>query len=141
MFLKRSFFKTIVFIKIVVSLTIVNDKPSLTIINDKPSLTIINDKPLLTIVQKRSFFKNNRKKTVANFSKTIIFKNDRYSFSKSSKWVGRFENDIFSETKKKQSTTGSVWIKLQLTLYHPGICYLYIYSTEHNQLTVNTKIK
>ena len=106
MFLKRSFFKTIVFIKIVVSLTIVNDKPSLTIINDKPSLTIINDKPLLTIVQKRSFFKNNRKKTVANFSKTIIFKNDRYSFSKSSKWVGRFENDIFSETKKNNQQQG-----------------------------------
>ena len=46
-------FKTIVFqndlfIKFVVSLTIVNDDPSLTIINDKPSLTIVNDDPLLT---------------------------------------------------------------------------------------------
>ena len=40
---KRSFSKTFVFKKLVVSLTIVNDKPSLTIVNDDPSLTIINE--------------------------------------------------------------------------------------------------
>ena len=39
---KRSFSKTFVFKKLVVSLTIVNDKPSLTIVNDDPSLTIVN---------------------------------------------------------------------------------------------------
>ena len=38
-------FKTIVFIKFAVSLTIVNDDPSLTIINDNSSLTIGNDDP------------------------------------------------------------------------------------------------
>ena len=42
--------KTIVFIKFVVLLTIVNDEPSLTIVNDDPSLTIVNDDPSLTIV-------------------------------------------------------------------------------------------
>ena len=36
-------FRTIVFIKIVVSLTIVNDEPSLTIVNDEPLLTIVNE--------------------------------------------------------------------------------------------------
>ena len=41
--------QTIVFIKLVVSLTIVNDDPSLTIINDYPSLTIVKDYPSLTI--------------------------------------------------------------------------------------------
>ena len=50
---KRSFFKkvcfyntvvfiTIVLIKLVVFLTIVNDYPSLTIVNDDPSLTVVN---------------------------------------------------------------------------------------------------
>ena len=43
-------FKTIVFKKLVVSLTIVNDKPLFTIVNDNPSLTIVNDDSLLTIV-------------------------------------------------------------------------------------------
>ena len=62
-----SFFKTIV-----VSLTIINDDPSLTIVNDDPSLTIVN----ITVNK--------------NISKTIVFKNDRYLFSKSSKRVGRF---------------------------------------------------
>ena len=38
-FLNLSFFKTIVFIKLVVSLKIVNDDPSLTIVNDNPLLT------------------------------------------------------------------------------------------------------
>ena len=56
---KDRFFKRIVFIKFVVSLTIVNDDPlltivkdghSLTIVNDDPSLTIVNDNPFLTIV-------------------------------------------------------------------------------------------
>ena len=42
-FSKRSFSKTIVFIKFVVSLTIVNYEPSLTIVNDDPSLTIVNE--------------------------------------------------------------------------------------------------
>jgi len=37
----------IVFIKFVVSLTIVNDDPSLTIVNDNPSLTIVNDDPFV----------------------------------------------------------------------------------------------
>ena len=49
-FSKRSFFKTIVFIKYVNLLTIVNDEPSLRIVNDNPSLTIVNDDPSLTIV-------------------------------------------------------------------------------------------
>ena len=40
---KRSFSKTTVFKKLVVSLTIVNDKPSLTIVNDDHSLTIVNE--------------------------------------------------------------------------------------------------
>ena len=40
----------IVFIKLAVSLTIVNDDPSLTIVNDDPSLTIVNDDLSLTIV-------------------------------------------------------------------------------------------
>ena len=39
-----------VFIKLIVSLTIVNDVPSLTIFNDDPLLTIVNDDPSLTIV-------------------------------------------------------------------------------------------
>ena len=47
---KRSFSKTTVFKKLVVSLTIVNDKPSLTSVNNDPSLTIVNDDPSLTIV-------------------------------------------------------------------------------------------
>ena len=42
-FKKRSFSKTIVVKKLVVSLTIVNDKPSLTIVNDDPSVTIVNE--------------------------------------------------------------------------------------------------
>ena len=41
--MKNCFKKTIVFKKLVVSLTIVNDKPSLTIFNDDPTLTIVND--------------------------------------------------------------------------------------------------
>ena len=49
-FSKRSFSKTTVFKKLVVSLTIVNDKPSLKIVNDDPLLTIVNDDPSLTIV-------------------------------------------------------------------------------------------
>ena len=40
--------ETIVFKKLVVSLTIVNDDPSLTIVNDYPSLTIVNNDPSLT---------------------------------------------------------------------------------------------
>jgi len=40
-------FKTIVFIKFVVSLTIVNDDPSLTIVKDELSLTIVNDDPFV----------------------------------------------------------------------------------------------
>ena len=49
---KRSFLKTIVFLmeivfkKLVVSLTIVNDNPLLTIVNDDPKLTIVNDDPV-----------------------------------------------------------------------------------------------
>ena len=68
-FLKSSFFKMVVFIKLVVSLTIVNDDPSLTIVNDDPSLTIINDEPSLRIVNiivNKFFFKNDR-----------LFKNNR----------------------------------------------------------------
>ena len=45
---------------------------SLTIVNDDPSLTIVN----ITVNK--------------NISKTIVFKNERYAFSKSSKRVGRF---------------------------------------------------
>ena len=41
--MKNCFKKTIVLKKLVVSLTIVNDKPSLTIFNDDPTLTIVND--------------------------------------------------------------------------------------------------
>ena len=40
---KQSFSKTTDFKKLVVSLTIVNDKPSLTIVNNEPSLTIVNE--------------------------------------------------------------------------------------------------
>ena len=48
-------FKTIVlkndtFIKLVVSLMIVNDDPRLMIVNAEPLLTIFHDDPLLTIV-------------------------------------------------------------------------------------------
>ena len=54
--------KTTVFIKFVVSLTIVNDNPSLTIINDDPRLMIVKDKLLLMINNIISntylFFKN-----------------------------------------------------------------------------------
>jgi len=46
-FSKRSFFKTIVFIKYVNLLTIVNDEPSLRIVNDNPLLTIVNDDPFV----------------------------------------------------------------------------------------------
>jgi len=49
-FFKNDRFKTIVLIKFVVSLTIVNDDPTLTIVNDEPSLTIVNNNPSLTIV-------------------------------------------------------------------------------------------
>ena len=50
---KRSFFKMIVFIQLViVSVTIVNNIPLLTIVNDYPLLTIINDDPPLLIVKK-----------------------------------------------------------------------------------------
>ena len=91
-------------IKFVVSLTIVNDDPLLTIVNDDPLLTIVNDDPSLTIVnddsslkivyiivnkfvfQKRSY----KKRSQIVLIKTIVFKNDRYSFFKSSKRVGRF---------------------------------------------------
>ena len=112
-FINDNFFsKTTVFIKFVVSFTIVNDNPSLTIVNDDPSLTIVNDDPSLTIVnifininffsktivfQKDRFFKKQsyKKRSLIVFIKTIVFKNDRYSFSKSSKRVGRFQNDRF----------------------------------------------
>jgi len=40
---KLSFFKTIVVIKYVVSLMIINDDPWLTSVNDNPSLTIVTD--------------------------------------------------------------------------------------------------
>ena len=50
---KRSFFKMIVFIQLViVSVTIVNNIPLLTIVNDYPLLTIINDDPPLLIGKK-----------------------------------------------------------------------------------------
>ena len=52
--------------------------------------------------QNNRFVKNNRIKNGClsffkkqSFSKMIIFKNGRYSFSKSLKQVGRFENDCF----------------------------------------------
>ena len=61
-------------------LTIVNNNPLIMIANDDPSLTIVN------IIVNSFFQKQSYKKTVANpFNKTIVFKNDRYSFSKSSK--------------------------------------------------------
>ena len=44
------FQKTIVFKKLVVSLTIINDKSLLMIVNDDPSLTIVHDDSSLTIV-------------------------------------------------------------------------------------------
>ena len=49
---KWSFSNTIVFKKLVISLTIVNNKPLLTIVNDNLSLMIVNNDPLLTIVNK-----------------------------------------------------------------------------------------
>ena len=55
-------FKTIVFVKLVVSLMIVNDDPSLTMVNDKPSLTIVNIIVNNIYFQKRKFF-----------SKAIVF--------------------------------------------------------------------
>ena len=42
------------FLKVRLSLTIVNDNPSLTIVNDDPSLTIVNDESSLTIVNDES---------------------------------------------------------------------------------------
>ena len=63
----------------VVSLTVVNDNPSLMILNDDLSLTIV-------------FFKkqSHKKQSQIVLIKTIVFKNDRYLFFKSSKRVGRF---------------------------------------------------
>ena len=50
-FFKSSLFKNgLFFIKLVVSLTIVNDDPSLTIVNDNPSLTIVNEENKPTIL-------------------------------------------------------------------------------------------
>ena len=49
---KRSFSKTTIFKKLVVSLTSVNYDPSLTIVNDDTFLTIVNNDPSLTIVNK-----------------------------------------------------------------------------------------
>ena len=57
-----NFFLNVRFIK----LTIVNDNPLLTIVKDDPSVTIV------TIIVNEIVF-----------IKTIVFKNDRYSFSKS----------------------------------------------------------
>ena len=65
--------------RFVVSLTVVNDNPSLMILNDDLSLTIV-------------FFKkqSHKKQSQIVLIKTIVFKNDRYLFFKSSKRVGRF---------------------------------------------------
>ena len=52
----------IVFIKFVVSLTIVNDDPSLMIVNDDPSLTIVNDNPSLTIVNDDPFVNDRQRR-------------------------------------------------------------------------------
>jgi len=54
--------KTIVYVKLVVSLMIVNDDPSLTIVNDKPSLTIVN------IIVNNIFFSKTK----------VFFKSDRF---------------------------------------------------------------
>ena len=94
--------KTTVFIKFVVSLTIVNYNPSLTIVNDDPSLSIVN------IIVNRNFFQNRsqivlmktivirflkaqnesifpktkrlflktKQKTIVNDRLTIVYKND-----------------------------------------------------------------
>ena len=90
---------TTVFIKFVVSLMILNDHASLTIVNDDPSLTIFN-----IIVNKFYFSKAIvifriivKKRSQIVIIKTIVFKDDRYSFFKSSK---RLKN----ETKNDRLT-------------------------------------
>ena len=96
-FEKQFFIQTIVFIKLVVSLTIVNDDLSLTIAN------IIFFFKNYRFFQKRSFFKNNCIKTVANrfykkrsFSKTIVI-----PFLKvQNEWVV-FKNDSFFPKTKR----------------------------------------
>ena len=79
---KRSYFKTIVFIIFVISLTIVNDNPLLTIVNNNPSLMIVNEKLLLTIVNKDltlTILNDDPSLTIVNIivnkkiSKTIVF--------------------------------------------------------------------
>ena len=62
-FSKRSLLKTIVYIKFVVSLTIVNDEPSLMIVTDEPSLTIVNDDPSLTTTPFLKIVNEERKPT------------------------------------------------------------------------------
>jgi len=55
-------FKTIVFIKLVVSLTIINDDPSLAIVNNNPSLTKIGNRPEGHLYLSSSSFQENIKK-------------------------------------------------------------------------------
>jgi len=85
-FSKRSFFKTIHSNKLVVSSTIVNDDPLLTTVFIKFDV-LFNDNPSLTIV---NIIVNNVFSNTIVFSKVIVFLNNRYWFSKSSKRVGRF---------------------------------------------------
>ena len=78
-------------------LMILNNNPLLTIVKDEPSLTIVNIFINEIFFQYDHFLKNDRylKTIVENrslivFIKMIVFKNDHYSFSKSSKQVGHF---------------------------------------------------
>jgi len=68
------FSKTTVFIKFVVSLTIIYDT-LLTILNDNPPFTIVNDHPLLTIVN--IFINEKQISQTIVFFKTTVFLNNR----------------------------------------------------------------
>ena len=71
-------------------------------IERKTTFTIVIINVKKAYLSMKFFFLNDRfkkqsykKLSLIFFIKTIVFKNDRYSFSKSSKRVGRFKNDRF----------------------------------------------
>ena len=76
-------------------------------VNDDPTLTIanifINEKKIQkrSLFQKQYFFKQSHKKRLLIvLIKTIVFKNDRYPFSKSSMWVVFKIDRFFPKTKR-----------------------------------------
>jgi len=107
-----------VFIKFVVSITIVNDNPSVTIVTDDPSLTIVNiivnivfskafvfkkqlyKKRSQIVFKKRLFSKTIAKRFLKVQNEWVVFKNDRY-FPKKKR---SFFKTIKKRNKKRLTT-------------------------------------